>query len=63
MEDWILMVTNKIEEVMYGDTYILSCKDKDEVIENLNSLKEDKQDMDYVYIYPPKSNIELEELI
>lgn len=62
MYNWTVLIVNVINDIEYGDMSVVFCDTKDEVFANIKELEDIGQNMEYVFVFPPKSNIEMEVL-
>lgn len=59
---WTIIIVSAEDGVVLGDVCVLECENKKELLEEINYLKQNGQDLDYIRIYPPYSEVTLKEV-
>lgn len=59
---WTIIIVSAEDGVVLGDTCILEYETKKELLEEIEYQKQNGQDLDYIRIYPPFSNLTLKDI-
>lgn len=59
---WTIIIVSAEDGVVLGDTCVLEYESKKELLEEVDYQKQNGQDLNYIRIYPPYSNVTLENI-